>query len=491
MVQKTLPMTIDQHADCPFYGGICLSNSSNLKIDTGHMNSHEHLGINAPPQDRFSYRSVLHCAPIKTEGYHVFSRFPDSNDSGIHTYYYGGDSMNTMSTNETVSFVENPQGTSLNNDFVLRFVWSVAIIQRNFCWHIGSIPLNLTMIPQLQRQDATTDIFFLSAKEMVFLQPVDDPWYSAHMPIDAIFEDASSRPLNSGFTYSKDEFMTVLACATSHQFCNPNIPAESGCLPLQGTWTPSIGDKDIAGDIWETDIQKASTRFMPNGPYSNGVGRVVEDLGAFSLLSHASSSGGLVPPLADNQWQLDVQHWFNTTMAILQRGMIEQATGPSNKLCSKIAVRPTTDAEWARCRNQVCALSPLTTNHRLGRDPLHSKTRADFCYSKTEGKKHGAHVLQRPRPLSNAIHRDPHHCHIVRHRTAHHFHPEVQEHASVPTHRVDHEQISPAATTCPRGARLRHLAQRGRRRPHHQSGREAGTVRSDRPRASDARGARR
>lgn len=318
------------------------------------------------------------------------------------------------------------------------------------------------MIPQLQRQDATTDIFFLSAKELSFLQPVDDRWYSAHMRLDIIIEDANGRPLESGVTYLKDEFMTVLACATNHQFCNPNLPAKSGCLPLQGTHAQSAADKESAGHIWGTDNQWASARFMSNEPYSNGVGRVVIDLGAFSLLSHASSSAGLVPPLADNQWQLDVQHWFNTTLAILQRRLIEQATGPSNELASRMAIRPKTDAEWARCRNQVCALSTLATNHRLSKELLHFKARADFCCSKTEGEKHGAHVLQRPRPLSNTIHRNPHHCHVVRHRTAYYSHPEAQEHASVPTHRVDHEQISPAATACPRGARLRHLAQCGR-----------------------------
>lgn len=58
-------------ANCPFADGVCRSNSSNLLLDTGYINSHDHLGINAPPDQRILYRQTLHCAPLRTEGHHA------------------------------------------------------------------------------------------------------------------------------------------------------------------------------------------------------------------------------------------------------------------------------------------------------------------------------------------------------------------------------------------------------------------------------------
>lgn len=60
-----------RNATCPFPGGedICLSNSSNLRLDSGYIDSDHDLGINSPPGTRFLYRSVAECAPLKTKGY--------------------------------------------------------------------------------------------------------------------------------------------------------------------------------------------------------------------------------------------------------------------------------------------------------------------------------------------------------------------------------------------------------------------------------------
>ena len=54
---------------CPFESDICLSNATNLRLDTGYIDSNDHLGLNAPPSQRFLSRRVLTCAPLKTEGY--------------------------------------------------------------------------------------------------------------------------------------------------------------------------------------------------------------------------------------------------------------------------------------------------------------------------------------------------------------------------------------------------------------------------------------
>lgn len=68
-IKKRLPLTVDQNASCPFDDSVCLHKFGNLRLDTGHIDIHEHLGVNAPPEDRFSIRRTYDCAPLKLEGF--------------------------------------------------------------------------------------------------------------------------------------------------------------------------------------------------------------------------------------------------------------------------------------------------------------------------------------------------------------------------------------------------------------------------------------
>ncbi|PFH55001.1 hypothetical protein XA68_11122 [Ophiocordyceps unilateralis] len=87
-IKDHLPATVDSEAACPFHGGICRSNTSNLRLDTGLLDSQDDLGINAPPEQRMLFRSVLHCAPLVTEGYTSQVRMPTSNYTRYHYGYF-------------------------------------------------------------------------------------------------------------------------------------------------------------------------------------------------------------------------------------------------------------------------------------------------------------------------------------------------------------------------------------------------------------------
>ncbi|KAL1638028.1 hypothetical protein SLS58_009049 [Diplodia intermedia] len=311
MIKKSLPMKIDHDAGCPFYGGICLSNTSNIMIDTGEMSSHDDFGINAPPQDRFSYRLISHCAPIKTEGYHSFNISSEKALRGTHRYYYGA---------ETMVFPQYSLMSMYNLDLSL------------------FVPLPFQLIPELTRKNAYTTLLFLGGDNLAFMKPIDDLWYSAHIPHNRtgkIDDDTTTVTM-----YSKDEFMTALACFTQQQFCNPNLPTESGCSAVSNIGN---GLAEISNDIWKTENQKASVGFIFNDTGFFDMPRVPRALGASSLLSRASSSGGLGAPLPNNQWQLEVQSWFNTTLAILQRKIVEKATGSRNEFIDKYAKVRSTD----------------------------------------------------------------------------------------------------------------------------------------------------
>lgn len=78
--------TINYTAECPFESHMCRTNASNLRIDSGYINSNLDLGLNAPVDERFAWRTVLHCAPLVTEGYRTNVTKQDQN---FVRYHYG------------------------------------------------------------------------------------------------------------------------------------------------------------------------------------------------------------------------------------------------------------------------------------------------------------------------------------------------------------------------------------------------------------------
>jgi hypothetical protein len=87
-VRGRLPVTAISNASCPFLGSICKSHDKNLRLDTGYLDSLVHFGINAPPENRFLFRQVSHCAPLKLEGYTKFDNVSDPANP-VMRYYYG------------------------------------------------------------------------------------------------------------------------------------------------------------------------------------------------------------------------------------------------------------------------------------------------------------------------------------------------------------------------------------------------------------------
>lgn len=62
---RRINATVNQHWPCFFTDpSTCISELDNIQIDTGYINSNEHLGINAPRQDSVDYRKITECAPI-------------------------------------------------------------------------------------------------------------------------------------------------------------------------------------------------------------------------------------------------------------------------------------------------------------------------------------------------------------------------------------------------------------------------------------------
>lgn len=85
-VKPRLPSTVDTQAPCPFGNGLCRSNNANIRLDTGYIDTHKDLGMNAPENRRMLFRTVLSCAPLLTAG---FSTNVTTETGNYTTYNYG------------------------------------------------------------------------------------------------------------------------------------------------------------------------------------------------------------------------------------------------------------------------------------------------------------------------------------------------------------------------------------------------------------------
>jgi hypothetical protein len=119
--RRRLPWRSSADAACPFPGQarVCRRNATNVRLDTGFIDSNADLGINLPPHDSFRYRSVVECAPLKTSG---FVRYVTGYSAGrFHTqalYLYGPAlaAMPISHHHPNITYVYPAHFTPLKND---------------------------------------------------------------------------------------------------------------------------------------------------------------------------------------------------------------------------------------------------------------------------------------------------------------------------------------------------------------------------------------
>jgi hypothetical protein len=203
-------------------------------------------------------------------------------------------------------------------------------------------------IPQLQRADADTILFFLTAHGVTYTNPVDDPWFSAHRkgPMFGNVVSNTWRP-----SYLQDEPAAVLGCTMQMQFCNPNIAdAVKRCGPLAGM----IDDSFPILDLYSTASQKTSFQWAIDvirlGFFS--ISGIVDALGISALVTRQGLSNNSQGPLPINQWQVEVEQWVSASLTSIQGSFVETGNGPT-ALYQQFRRAPNGTEETNMCRSQV------------------------------------------------------------------------------------------------------------------------------------------
>lgn len=316
--KSRLPLKSTRGVSCPFGKDICKIRDDNLVVDTGRLDSLEHLGTNIAPEYRFQLRFVTTCAPIKTQGY--TTDYNDDVYGAVKRYWYGAVEDSQQFEDFTYQLLVgqrySPKGTGCTANgpcTEYQFESMASCIGVDEPWR----PIDALKVP-----DSDVYIFFMSAPGIRYSAPVTDPWFSAQTPANRTHANETA----SSF-WVQDEPLGVMACAQQFQFCNPNLPESERCEPLRGlldprrfdTWTKIFPSKNALDMIYW-----AETVFL----YSiDMLSTTVYYVGASALRARYGLSHGFSGPLPANQWQLEVEHLKNGMLASLQDAFVVVANG--------------------------------------------------------------------------------------------------------------------------------------------------------------------
>ncbi|KAF2967835.1 hypothetical protein GQX73_g5752 [Xylaria multiplex] len=356
-VTKQIIGNVDRHAACPFRSDLCRHNSSNIRIDSGYLSSYDHFGLNTSPDRRLLWRHVYHCAPMATTGY---TSQINTSSGELTVYHYG----NSTYTNGSYDYIYAAKSIETQYSSVWSDVSNVGYSNLDLQTHFAAVrnrkvlsQSSYTPSDSLFRDDADIDIHFLSGNGVTFARPENDLWYQvAATPTNILYttvNTSSSHPM-----YIPLEPSSPLGCISQNQFCR-SISGTRKCGPLASVRDAVAGaaglfDTNYADCLARNATSSAAIHFTYFSLVVTGsiVPAITITLGPTSLLSQRYLSQGLQYYLEPDQWQLDVGHWWDISMAARQALFLSSAYGPTDPDLLADHINYTTPGLKKLCDNQ-------------------------------------------------------------------------------------------------------------------------------------------
>lgn len=219
---------------------------------------------------------------------------------------------------------------------------------------------DIDSIPELTRSDGDLVLIFLVGNGVEYMERNYDPWYRGWIPGGQNWSTTGSDI--SQPAYDPEEAASPLGCFQQYQMCNAD---EDHCGPIQGF----LGLQIESAPLFNLSEEAEQTNdFVPDNPDgqryqwftyiigygASNIGSTINLLGASSLSSQQSMKGGWMGELPDNQWQLDVQHWWAIWLAAMQAAFVNFAVGTNEEDLQKYAIKPpSSSVRKSFCDNQV------------------------------------------------------------------------------------------------------------------------------------------
>lgn len=348
-------------APCPFGSDACTG--ATFVIDSGLIDTRYHLGMNVRNEDRLQFRKSTTCAPIDMERYSTafttelipgaeFLLYTGVMPNDTYKYYYLGPTFKYGMPLANFTFVET--GTSIYN---LALTYN---FESRTAYAMNSGENGFQPDTDFNRTDADVTILTLNNR-VAFTGEVNDPFYRASSRATTVTGLAEAWVANSP--------MTGLACMEQYQFCNPNDPAK--CTRLGSLYEFDQIDPPAVLALGPKQVAQYRTLHFLLVAFRMNI--VTQFLRHEILLANQLIYGsfGISTPLPDNQWRLEIQNIHNTSLAGIQRTVVEHAAA------SNFQVRPDltlfdhfiddTDPEMiSLCRNQIVRTSRYTSFNMTG-----------------------------------------------------------------------------------------------------------------------------
>lgn len=158
---------------------------------------------------------------------------------------------------------------------------------------------------------------------MYYDHRVDDPWfYTTREPL--ITETLNDNPVNIWVPY--EQFLaSILGCIEEQELCNPG---SGRCLKF----TEEANFPELFTSLGFTRGQIASARRIVSTTFRYSLGSLMHMMpsGDALLASKTVVDGSQIAQLPVTQWRSEVARWFSISLVILQMGLLEGATGPSD-----------------------------------------------------------------------------------------------------------------------------------------------------------------
>ncbi|KAI9813762.1 MAG: hypothetical protein M1827_003552 [Pycnora praestabilis] len=336
--KQQIPWTTNNNASCPFASGMCYySDTAAFEMDTGPIDSHVMLGINAPKQDRVSYRKVTTCAPLHGKGFsEAWNATGGIGASGdVFQRLFFGPIVNV--SNYTYQY--NTHAAIDGFGYELTSVEAMGGYGGN-TWDV---------VPALNQTDGDIALFFLTPNSISYQMPCDDPFFSAH-------SEQSYELDGVNVTYwDSDYYINILGCVDQSQFCNPALPGlngeESRCTPLTAF---NVANDAVSSntDLGFNDVQKLTASRIGLSLNFISTYNSVNARGSSALQAMETVYAQNQAPLPNDQWTIEVTSWFAVGMAKLQKAAVEFATGPQFVPPGTTVQHPVGVVEQAMCYSQ-------------------------------------------------------------------------------------------------------------------------------------------
>jgi hypothetical protein len=183
-------------------------------------------------------------------------------------------------------------------------------------------------VPELFVPNRSLTLIFASFAGL-YTGPSDDLWIPVHQNITQPFMNNGTNVTNSFPVqeWAPDNPLSVLACVEQQQFCNPSFLGGENCTEMLSPDDFLISGPGLMAEIGASDRQLLIASTIYTAASQSTFYNTVRNLDV-PLLADRFAAGSVSVPLPKNQWELEVQNWFQIGLNNVQRMVVNSATGP-------------------------------------------------------------------------------------------------------------------------------------------------------------------